>query len=180
MILTTTNTPDNLATDDLKDAYLRHWKRLRSALKKNVGSCELADDAMQETWLRLSSMRQPAAPIEDRQAYLLRLAANIAIDLIRKENRHSTRCVSDDALLLAIADSNPSPEVIAVDRDQLRQLAGALAQLSPKTCAALLMSRCDGLTHREIAASLKISERAVATHLVRAMRHCRDHFRKLV
>jgi RNA polymerase sigma-70 factor (ECF subfamily) len=179
MTVTTTSTPDNLATDDLKAAYLRHWKRLRSALKKNVGSNELADDAMQETWLRLASMRQPTAPIQDRQAYILRLAANIAIDLIRKENRHSTRCVSDEALLLAIADGYPSPEIIAMDRDQLRQLAAALAQLPPKTCAALLMSRCDGLTHAEIAAKLKISERAVANYLVAAMRHCRDHFRKL-
>ncbi len=178
MTVTTTSTPDSLATDDLKTAYLRHWDKLRSALKKNVGSCELADDAMQETWLRLASMRQPAEPIQNRQAYILRLAANIAIDLIRKENRHSARCVSDEVLLLAIADSYPSPEVIVVDRDQLHQLASALTQLPPKTCAALLMSRCDGLKHAEIAAKLEISERAVASYLVKALRHCRDHFRK--
>jgi RNA polymerase sigma-70 factor (ECF subfamily) len=39
------------------------------------------------------------------------------------------------------------------------------------------MNRCDGLTHREIAARLGVSESMVARYLVQALRHCRDHFR---
>src|SRR5690606_34704371 len=127
-------------------------------------------------WLRLARLHPPATAIQDRQAYILRLAVNVAIDLIRKERRHHARCVSDEALLTAIADTSPTPETFAVDRDQLRQLAAALAELPAKCCAALLMSRCDGFTHAEIARRLAVSERTVAKYLVNALRHCRDHF----
>jgi RNA polymerase sigma factor (sigma-70 family) len=163
--------------ESLMAVYLRQWSQLRTLLKRNVGSHELADDAMQETWLRLARMEAQPAGVQDRQAYILRLALNVAIDLIRRERRHTSRCVSDEALLQTIADACPSPEVFTVDRDQLRQLAAALTKLPAKPCAALLMSRCDGLTHAEIARKLNVSERAVAKYLVTALRHCRDHFR---
>lgn len=179
MTTTTVNVCNELAENDLMAVYLSQWKTLRTRLKNNVGCRDLADDALQETWLRLSKMEPPAIGIQDRQAYILRLAANIAIDLIRKEKRHSSRCVSDEILLQAAADTYPSPEVLAIDRDELRQLAAALSQLPAKQCAALLMSRCDGLTHREIAARLQVSESAVGKYLFNALRRCRDHFRRI-
>lgn len=163
--------------DDLMSVYLRHWKMLRSALKRRIGSHDLAEEAMQETWLRLSRMKNDPAIIRDHQGLLLRIAGNIAIDLARRENRHRARCVSDETLYEAIADSYPSPEVFAIDRDQLRLLARALAELPAKPRKALLFSRCDGLSHHEIASRLGVSESMVAKYLAQALRHCRDHFR---
>ncbi|MDQ8698882.1 RNA polymerase sigma factor [Hyphomicrobium sp. LHD-15] len=166
-------------SDDLTAFYLRHWKLLRGLLKRRTGSLDLAEDALQETWLRLASMTAPDTEIRDRQAFILRLAGNIATDLVRRERRHSSRAISDEAVLEAVADSTPSPETFVIDRDQLRQLVLALAQLPAKPRAALLMSRCDGLSHAEISTRLKVSESMVAKYLVRALCHCRDHFRRI-
>jgi RNA polymerase sigma-70 factor (ECF subfamily) len=167
------------APDDLVAFYLRHWNTLRGFLKRRTGSHELAEDALQETWLRLANMSTPATAIRDRQAFLLRLANNIAIDLVRQEKRHSSRCVSDEALLQAIADNSPSPEMFVIDRDQLRQLALALAELPINQRTALLLSRCDGAPHAAIALQLRVSESMVAKYLTQALRHCRDHFRRI-
>lgn len=166
-------------SDDLSAFYLRHWKVLRSLLRKRTGSLELAEDALQETWLRLANMASPETAIRDRQAFILRLAGNIAIDLVRRERRHTSRSISDDAVLETIADGTPSPEAYVIDRDQLRQLALALAQLPAKPRDALLLSRCDGLSHADIASKLKVSESMVAKYLVQALCHCRDHFRRI-
>jgi len=165
--------------EDLLSAYLRHWKTLRVALKRRTGSPELAEDALQETWLRLASLKDAPETIRDSQAFILRIAGNIAIDLLRKENRHSSRCISDDDLMQAVADSRPSPETCVIDRDQLRCLAIALAQLPPNARAALLLSRCDGMSHAAIAARLAVSPSMVAKYLAQALRHCRDHLRTL-
>lgn len=173
----TTTTRD--LNEDLISVYLRQWNALRGMLKRHTGSHELAEDALQETWLRLAAMKGGATEIRDRQAFILRMAGNIAIDLVRRERRHSRRCVFDEVLLLSIVDSTPSPEIFAIDRDQLRYLALALAQLRPHPRAALLMNRCDGLSHAEIAEVLKVSESMVAKYLAQALRHCRDHFRAL-
>lgn len=164
---------------DLMSVYLRQWRVLRNLLRRRIGSHELAEDALQETWLRLAGMKSEPEAIQDRQAFILRVAGNIAIDLVRKERRLAARYVTDEALLAAIADSAPSPEVFAIDRDQLKSLVVALARLPSKPRAALLLNRCDGLSHREIAERLKVSESMVAKYLAQALRHCRDHFRAI-
>lgn len=176
--MSTTNTPAEVS-DDLLSVYLRQMKTLRMALKKRTGSHELAEDALQETWLRLASLPPRTIEVRDRQAFILRIAGNIAIDLLRKERRHTSRCFSDDAALEAVADRSPSPETIAIDRDQLRQLVLALAELPAKPRMALLLNRCDGLSHAQIAASLNVSESMVARYLAQALRRCRDHFRAI-
>lgn len=165
------------AYHELISLYLRQWSVLRSRLKRQTGSHELAEDALQETWLRLSRMKGGPIDIRDQHAFILRVASNIAIDLARRENRHGGRCISDEAVLAAIEDACPSPERVVIDRDQLRLLVLALSQLPARPRKALLMNRCDGLTHREIAGRLGVSESMVARYLVQALRHCRDHFR---
>lgn len=176
--MTTITSPDT--RDDLMSLYLRHWKALRGLLRKRSGSHDLAEEAVQETWLRLADMKGPRAPIQDPQAFLLRVAGNIAIDLARKERRHAARCISDAAILEAVADSAPTPETVTIDCDQLRFLAIGLSKLAAKPRAALLLSRCEGLGHRDIASRLGVSESMVARYLVQALRHCRDHFRAAI
>jgi len=165
----TTTTTDERG--DLLSVYVRQWKVLRTMLKRRLGSHELAEDALQETWLRLAGMKEFSAPIRDRQAFILRVAGNIAIDMTRREKSY----VSDEELLNAVADATPSPEAFAIDRSQLRFLVLALAKLPPKPRVALLLSRCEGLPHREIAKRLGVSENMITRYLVQALRHCRDH-----
>lgn len=176
--MTTITTTD--ARQDLMALYLRQWKALHGLLKRRSGSHHLAEEAIQETWLRLANMKGSQAPIQDQQAYLLRIAGNIAIDLARKERRHAARCISDEAILKAVADTAPTPEAITIDCDQLRYLAIGLSRLAPKPRKALLLSRCEALSHREIAGRLGVSESMVARYLAQALRHCRDHFRGIL
>jgi RNA polymerase sigma factor (sigma-70 family) len=129
------------AYHELISLYLRQWSVLRSRLKRQTGSHELAEDALQETWLRLSRMKGGPIDIRDQHAFILRVASNIAIDLARRENRHGGRCISDEAVLAAIEDACPSPERVVIDRDQLRLLVLALSQLPARPRRALLMKR---------------------------------------
>lgn len=165
--------------EELIAVYFRQLKWLRDAIKRRVSSHELTEDTLQETWLRLASLKNRPQEIRDQRAFILRIAGNIAIDLLRKDRRHSAQCVSDEELLTSIADNYPSPETFALDRDNLRQLAIALMQISAKARSALLLARCDGFSHREIAEQLGVSESMVARYLAQALRHCRDHFRNI-
>ncbi|WP_343315374.1 RNA polymerase sigma factor [Brucella sp. BE17] len=172
----TTRNVQSEAYNDLMTIYLCHWRGLGHILKKRIGSHELAEDALQETWIRLQTSKTDIAVIRDKQAFILRVASNIATDLIRKEQRHSSRCISDEAVLAAVADAYPSPEAVIVDRDHLRHLVSVLAKLPVNPREALLFNRCDGLTHAEIAERLNVSVSTVAYYLAQALRHCRDHF----
>ena len=61
---------------------------LRWRLDTVVGCKHNAAEALQETWLRLEAMVAPgptAAPVHNPDAYLLRMAANIATDAYRRD-----------------------------------------------------------------------------------------------
>jgi len=164
----------------LIEVYLRHWTSFRQLLNRRTRSVEIAEDALQETWFRLNALEGDTPYlIRDRQAFILRVAGNIAIDLARRERRHTARAISDADMLAAIADAAPSPETVVIDRQNLRALAHALAALPAKPRTALLLSRCHGLTHAEIAARLRVSPSMVAKYLAQALRHCRDAMRAL-
>lgn len=166
-------------SEDLLSVYFQQLKYLRDMLKKRTNSHELAEDAIQEIWVRLSSIESRTYEVRDQRAFIIRVANNIAIDLLRREQRHNKACLNDEDILLKIVDNAPSPEKHIIDRDQLRQLIYALLQLPPKPRSALLMARCDFLTHYEIAQRLNVSERMVTRYLTQALRHCRDHFRQI-
>lgn len=163
---------------DLLSVYLSQLKKLRFALKRRTGCIDLTEDALQETWIRLSGMNNAPVNIRDSQAFILRVAGNIAIDLLRRERRHTSRCISDDEQMLSIADTSPSPETCVIDRQQLYRLANALMQLPENPRAALLLSRCEGCSYAQIASKLGVSQSMVAKYLAQALRHCRDALRK--
>jgi RNA polymerase sigma factor (sigma-70 family) len=164
--------------DELLDVYFKQEKHLRSHLQRRVGSTDLAEDAMQETWIKLAGMNA-LPPIGNKLAFVLRVAGNIASDLSRQERRHTGRRSDDDSALEAIADDRPTPETVIIQKDLLKALTRSLLELPPNCRAALLMSRCDDLTHREIASRLQVSESMVAKYLAQALRHCRNVFRSL-
>jgi len=157
--------------------YLAGLSGLRRALTLRTGSRDLADEAVQETWLRLHRGVPETAQIRDFHAYILISAANIATDLIRRERRHTRGRVTDATLLDRVLDERPSAELVLIGRERLKLLVRALSELSPKAREVLILNRCTGLGHREIAARMAISESMVAKYMGQALRHCRDHFR---
>ena len=74
-----------MSLPDLRTKLDRHlssrYAVLRWRLERVIGCKHHAADALQETWLRLEAMVSPgptAAPVHHPDAYLLRMAANIA------------------------------------------------------------------------------------------------------
>ncbi|ADO43404.1 FecI-like protein [Ketogulonicigenium vulgare Y25] len=171
--------PHEILDDDahrMMDLYLQRWDLLHRALRKRVGSHDLADEAMQETWFRLRRVVQRREAVRDPKAYILMVAANISIDLIRRERRH---IIGHDSDAAGGGGGSPPAEAVLIGRSQLRQLVQVLMGLKPKAREVLIMNRCAGMTHREIAAQMKISDRMVAEYMTQALRHCRDAFRAL-
>ena len=65
-----------------------------------------------------------------------------------------------------------SPEEQQIILDTLLAIDAMLNTLPLKVRRAFLLSRLDGLSYREIAAELGVSERMVKKYMARAMLHC--------
>lgn len=147
------------------------YAELRRSLERIVGSRDEAADAIQETWLRLGAMAD-AGVVRNPDAYLLRMAANIATDTYR----HNSVLLTDGDVdeLMNIADETADPLRSVAARTELAALDAVLDELPPRRRAILIAARMDGLLNTEIAERFEISASSVEKELRHAMRHCRE------
>ena len=126
-----------------------------------LGEPAAAEDCTQDAFVlafRAWARWRPDAPAE---AWLHRIAINVAVSHQRKEK---LRSIGATLRRLGRPPSGPDPAQVALDRD----LTAALRRLAPKLSAALVLRHYHGYTNREIAAALAIPERTVASRLAAA------------
>lgn len=140
---------------------------LRRVLGRRAPAGFEVDDLIQEIYARLA-----AAPsvdhIDNPRAYVFRMASGITMDFLRRSKVAPIVHVEQlDAV--GAATQEPSPETIALDRDQLRRLARVFAELPPKVAAVFRLRRVEGLSQRETAHRLGIAESTVEKHMAKGV-----------
>jgi len=160
----------------LMSRFMELYPELRARLRGRLRSQDLADEALNETWLRLSKDGDVGL-VRDAKAYLSRMAMNIAIDRRRSGARLASAVDIDT--LLSLPDADPGPERTAMARLELAALERALAKLSPRRRAILAASRLEGRSCQEIAVQLGLSKRTVEMELRHALDHCADYLAAL-
>ena len=106
---------------ELTPEFERHRARLHSIAYKLLGSRAEADDAVQETWLRLS--RTDGATIENLGAWLTTVVSRVCLNALRARNARRE----------VLVDQIPDPVVTAVDDPQQE------AELADEVGLALLV-----------------------------------------
>jgi RNA polymerase sigma factor (sigma-70 family) len=153
---------------------LPHEPALRSWLMaKHVAGLEV-DDIVQETYAKLAAIKT-VDNIRNPKSYFFQTAYSILITQFRRSRVVSITAMGDMELLPV-----PSPEPLAdrqlEDRDQLREIAAAIASL-PRSCREVfLLRRVHGLSQREVARKLGLSENTIEHHMTRSIRLLMDVF----
>lgn len=132
------------------------------------------DDVIQEAYTILAEL-PTVDDIRHPRAYLFQVARSVITRHIRRARIVAIHAV-DDLERLEHPDEAATPERLAIDRDELRQLARAIAAMPAKTREAFVLRRVRGLPQREIAAQMRISENTVETHISRGVLFLIDWF----
>jgi RNA polymerase sigma-70 factor (ECF subfamily) len=155
--------------------FVEQRDALTRFLARRLGNGAAAEDLAQEAWLRIAD--GGGATIANPRAYLFRIAANLAIDHQRREQRRRLSAAEIEALL-DMPDDAPDAVSAVVARDELAILRQALAELPVRRRAIFLAARLGNQTHREIADRHGLSTRAVEVNVQRALEHCADRLGK--
>ena len=162
---------------DLKGLFLAHRRELQAYLTDKLRDPDMAAELTQETFLRYAERRQSGrGAVAHERSYLYRTAHNLAIDHVRKQARQRTDALAHDDLARLPADS-PSPESATDQRRKLERLRAAIEALPERTRQVFVLARLEGLTHRQVADRLEISESSVQKHLAKALRHVMQRLR---
>jgi len=153
----------------LREMIVARYHDIRIRLARSLGSRELADEVLHETYLRFHRS-DAVGVIEQPDSYIFRTALNIATDRRRGERRRASQAEVLAAIRLQDAPPDLSREMMA--RFQLETLKQALRELPSRRRAIFIAARVDGLSHDAIAERFGISRTMVQKELRRAMHHC--------
>ena len=128
-----------------------------------------AEDATQETFLRVLRYRTKLAAVEDPKTWLARIAWRVAVDRSRRGGRTQEIPIDDADKASQEPASSDAPADETIQGTQVGAvLEKLIAALPVKLRAPLILSAIEEMTPREIAATLNINEAAVRSRVFRA------------
>ena len=157
------------AFDRLVDRY---WNKIYSVALTYIKSPSLAEDLVQDVFLKLWQKRETLAAIESLEDYLFIITRNAVISALRKKG---PKFPVGDYLSASLPANEFLPEQ-QLQAKQLEQIINqAIALLPPQQQQALRLSREEGRSHDEIASLMALSKNTVKNHIVRALNFVRDY-----
>jgi RNA polymerase sigma-70 factor, ECF subfamily len=147
------------ASIELERVYYQHAQALFGYLLNLTWDEQDTRDVLQELFIKLARQPDLLSQARDERAFLIRLAHNGAIDLMRRRgarDRGQARFGAEQVSQFA-----PSTNL---DEQAFRvELANALRELPPEQRTAVYLKLWEGLTFEQIAAILEIPANTAAS-----------------
>jgi RNA polymerase sigma-70 factor (ECF subfamily) len=149
----------------LREAISAYGRIVHGLARRILAEASLAEEVAQDTFLAL--WRRPGAFDPERgtlQSFLLGVARNKAIDLVRREESlRRTRDALMSEVETSSSDAQTDEPLSAVEERE--HVKTALEQLSPLQREAIILAYFGGRTYREVAVELGIPEGTAKTRL---------------
>jgi RNA polymerase sigma factor (sigma-70 family) len=155
-----------------EDWFVREVLPLEAALMQFLqhnwrNKADIAD-LRQDVYVQVFDAAHNKIP-DNPKAFVFQTARNLLINRLKREQIVPIEAVADVEALNAAIET-PGPERNTIARDELRRLQAALDRLPPRCREAVVLGRIEGLSGREIAARMGITEQAVSAHLINGVR----------
>lgn len=171
-----------LARNGAQAAYRALTERHRDAVyrlvRSAIGDADEALDVTQEAFISAFGALARYDPARPFRMWIARIALNKARDWGR---RRAVRQFFSFGLTDHAAHNAPDEAVradrTAEDRQELAQVAAAIAQLPARLKEALLLRTIEGMSQAEVAAAIGVTEKTVETRLYRARQKLNEALR---
>jgi RNA polymerase sigma-70 factor (ECF subfamily) len=146
-----------------------HQGRILTLCRFMLGNASDAEDAAQDVFLKAFRALGGFRPEAALGTWLYRIAVNTCIDRRRRPFLLSLFSSNEDGERANEPRSTaPSPEKLLEAREISRAIEGALARLSPKLRAAIVLKEIEDLSYEQIAEVLDVSLGTVKSRISRA------------
>lgn len=155
-----------------KALYEIYAPRLTMKLIKLLRSEELAEDILQDLFIKIWEVRHTINPELSFGALLFKMAANLSKNVYRRN-------VYDQLMRKQInPDDSHNPIEESLNQSEAKELLqAALNKLTPRQREVYIMHKIDGLSYQEISNQLNISASAINHHMQEANKQLRNILR---
>ncbi|MEM6981197.1 MAG: sigma-70 family RNA polymerase sigma factor [Planctomycetota bacterium] len=158
---------ESTLTNDIADIVDRYQSRLLAYAYRRLSDLHVAQDAVQETFLRLCRhLLETNSPMSDERlaAWLFTVCRSRIIDMQRKMSPEDS-----EAIAVIAVDHSPPPDKQLSGQEDRDQLASCIAQLTARQQEVLQLRLQAGLSYQQIADVTGLSKSNVGFHLHAAM-----------
>lgn len=134
----------------------------------------LAEDMVQETFVRLWTKRHFLKEVQRFDSFLITISKNLIISSNRKVSRKADAISYFDDRTKPVA---PVAQMRLEQKEAENELFKAIERLPPKLQEAFLLSKFDGLSHAEIAQRMKITKFTSQNYIARAVQALKKHLK---
>ena len=149
----------------------RHQQRALRLAYRSLGDWHLAEDVVQESFLRVNRAARKYRPDAKFGTWFYRIVVNLCMDELRKHHRRTEASANVAAEATGATDSPNHQEESTELRRAVHQ---ALDKLNERERLAVVLHRFEGQSHRQIAEIMETSASAIESLLVRAYRKLRQ------
>lgn len=155
----------NLANDDkkaLEELFNHYYPRLYQFSKSFLKLEDGIDDILQEVFLKIWKNRSNISSSETFSPFIFTITRNMLLNELR--SRMSKQNVKNEILKLSVQNDYSSFEKL--EYGELKETVDRIVNNLPeKQREVFLLSRYEGLSHKEIAERLNISTKTVEYHI---------------
>ncbi|MDN5216482.1 RNA polymerase sigma-70 factor [Fulvivirgaceae bacterium BMA12] len=150
----------------------RYASQLHHVALKYTGSPDKAEDIVQETFVKVWTHREKLQPHLPFVPYIIRISKNLIINRAKKRLHEQAYLRYKSLVHQDIGDTTENHVFLKELKDLLET---KVAQLPEKRKKIYQMSREQGLTNREIAKKLVVSESTVENHINKALKDLKNY-----
>jgi RNA polymerase sigma-70 factor (ECF subfamily) len=158
--------------DELGQSFRAHHGLVFRTAYRITGNAGDAEDVLQTVFLRMLRRGRSAEPLENPESYLRRAAINAALDVLRARRGDQTVPLPEESS--GLIPAAPMGADVSVLRGALSR---AIAQLKPMQAEIFALRFLEGLSNRQIAQTLGISQVRVAVTVHRTRLQLRKELR---
>lgn len=153
-----------------------HDSSLRAYLRGSFPAVRDIDDVVQESYVRIWKAN-PSEPIRSARAFLFRIARHLALDWLRHDRVSPIDAVTDFTTL-SVLDHGPGVAEATSMAEETALLLTAIDALPARCREIIILRKLRGLSQKEIAAQLRLSEQTVQVQIGRGVRKCEEFLRR--
>ncbi|MDH3708965.1 MAG: sigma-70 family RNA polymerase sigma factor [Cyclobacteriaceae bacterium] len=162
----------------LKVIYFRHYSILFNYGKKLTSSPELAEDCVQDLFLKLWRTQKNLGQVVSIRAYLFKAYRRILLDLVKVQRRYTkfTDLPLEYDLMLSVEQLTMQDEN---QREQLNGLNSAIKSLSKRQKEIVYLCFYRGFTYKEIEQIISIKNQTIRNCVYEAVKTLRKSMNKV-
>lgn len=153
-----------------------HDGQLKAYLRRSFPSVQDVDDVVQDTYLRVWK-RNLAQPIASAKGFLFQVARRLALNIVRHDRASPIDERVTENETSGVVEERDFRDTICT-RQEVHVLLDAI-EILPRCCREIvLLRKIEGLSQKEIAEKLGLSERTVQVQACRGLKRLRQLLRE--